>query len=515
MAEPFDPYRKWLGIPSREQPPHHYRLLGIALFEDDPDVIENAATRQMTHVRTFQTSKQHGPLSQRILTELSAAKLCLLTPESKAEYDAQLRAQFEAAGEHTAAETTAEAGEGDAGGGDAEVELPPFASSRGSEVRWRTGAAPEIAIDPSPVPIPMPQIVTAAAAAPAFPAVRSTTKMAAAARPTQKRSVLPIALIAAGLLGLVALVSVAVAIANHLGSDHARLPVHTRPASANGERNPASAFPEGKPASKSSQSSDSLGTPFPVGGSTPAGGGIATARPATPFPVPAPTPADDPPAPQAISQADRDELVDRMRQSLFRSEQSLRGRENEEFQRQFAMAEELAASKELPDSAKFQEQVDDLRVLKKLNDEFWTTVQNNLRNKLAVGEKIEFHQHKFELLARDGERVEYLLNGEQHADAIGQLEPKAAILIASKSVKWEDPVTFLPIAAFLSVDGKVTDEAERKFGKQLFAIGRLIGQANPAIARKLGLRDVNEEVKLDDLVEQIPLPLLQPEPKPE
>jgi hypothetical protein len=38
VEEAFDPYRKWLGIPPEEQPPNHYRLLGIALFEDDPDV---------------------------------------------------------------------------------------------------------------------------------------------------------------------------------------------------------------------------------------------------------------------------------------------------------------------------------------------------------------------------------------------------------------------------------------------------------------------------------------------
>jgi hypothetical protein len=25
----FDPYRKWLGIPPKDQPPHYYRLLGI------------------------------------------------------------------------------------------------------------------------------------------------------------------------------------------------------------------------------------------------------------------------------------------------------------------------------------------------------------------------------------------------------------------------------------------------------------------------------------------------------
>ena len=27
MAEAFDPYYTWLGIPHQEQPPHHYRHL--------------------------------------------------------------------------------------------------------------------------------------------------------------------------------------------------------------------------------------------------------------------------------------------------------------------------------------------------------------------------------------------------------------------------------------------------------------------------------------------------------
>ena len=38
----FDPYYKWLGIPPGEQPPNHYRLLGVSLFEPDADVIDAA-----------------------------------------------------------------------------------------------------------------------------------------------------------------------------------------------------------------------------------------------------------------------------------------------------------------------------------------------------------------------------------------------------------------------------------------------------------------------------------------
>ena len=90
MAEQFDPYRKWLGIPSQDQAPNHYQLLGIPAFENDPDVIENAANRQMAHVRTFQNGK-HSKVSQQILNELSAAKRCLLVSEKKIDYDAKLK----------------------------------------------------------------------------------------------------------------------------------------------------------------------------------------------------------------------------------------------------------------------------------------------------------------------------------------------------------------------------------------------------------------------------------------
>jgi len=89
METSFDPYHKWLGIPSVHQPVDHYRLLGIAVFESDGEVIANAADQRMAHVRTFQMG-QHTADSQRILNELSAARVCLLNPDKKQEYDAQL-----------------------------------------------------------------------------------------------------------------------------------------------------------------------------------------------------------------------------------------------------------------------------------------------------------------------------------------------------------------------------------------------------------------------------------------
>lgn len=96
MADSFDPYHKWLGISPKDQPPNHYRLLSIELFESDPDVIEGAADRQMAHVRTFQTGR-HSQQSQQLLNELAAARICLLDPAKKAEYDRRLKSKLEAA----------------------------------------------------------------------------------------------------------------------------------------------------------------------------------------------------------------------------------------------------------------------------------------------------------------------------------------------------------------------------------------------------------------------------------
>lgn len=93
MSDAFDPYHKWLAIPANEQPANHYRLLAVALFEGDLDVIEAAANQRMAHVRTYQTGK-HSALSQKLLNELSAARICLLNPTQHAAYDARLRQQL-------------------------------------------------------------------------------------------------------------------------------------------------------------------------------------------------------------------------------------------------------------------------------------------------------------------------------------------------------------------------------------------------------------------------------------
>ena len=78
----IDGYHKWLGIPKDQRPPTHYQLLGIAPDEQDAEVIEAAAVRQVAFVRNFQTGP-HAEQCSRILTELAEARLTLLNPAKR------------------------------------------------------------------------------------------------------------------------------------------------------------------------------------------------------------------------------------------------------------------------------------------------------------------------------------------------------------------------------------------------------------------------------------------------
>lgn len=93
MSGEFDPYHRWLSIPPKDQPPDHYRLLGVERFESDADVIDAAANKQMAYVRSCATGP-HMDLSQKILNELAAARVCLLNAEKKAAYDQKLRGEL-------------------------------------------------------------------------------------------------------------------------------------------------------------------------------------------------------------------------------------------------------------------------------------------------------------------------------------------------------------------------------------------------------------------------------------
>ena len=86
MTEAFDAYHELLGIPPHEQPPNHYRLLGITLFEANRQVVGNAAMQRSKFLRSLGIS-QYAEVCQRLLNEIATAKLCLLDETKKAAYD--------------------------------------------------------------------------------------------------------------------------------------------------------------------------------------------------------------------------------------------------------------------------------------------------------------------------------------------------------------------------------------------------------------------------------------------
>lgn len=86
---PMDVYHELLGIPPAEQPPNHYRLLGIPLFEGNESVIKNGCRRQYEFARSAR--KRDIRAVESLLNELMSAKLVLLNPEQKEAYDSQLR----------------------------------------------------------------------------------------------------------------------------------------------------------------------------------------------------------------------------------------------------------------------------------------------------------------------------------------------------------------------------------------------------------------------------------------
>jgi hypothetical protein len=97
MAQAFDAYQAWLGIPPAESAGglNHYRLLGLLQFESNPVVIENAATRTTAKVRE-QASGPYQLVAQRVLGEIAAARQVLLDSNQKAAYDRELQARIRA-----------------------------------------------------------------------------------------------------------------------------------------------------------------------------------------------------------------------------------------------------------------------------------------------------------------------------------------------------------------------------------------------------------------------------------
>lgn len=139
-SDEFDPYQQWLGIPPTVRPIDYYTLLGVERFCDDRQRIEQAAEQRMRLLRTYQTGPR-GVYTQKLLNEITQARLRLLDAKKKAEYDEQLRRSVQAAAELAAA--------------DESLSLPPGAPA----ALWPFGfgpTAPAAVAAPAPGTTPPP-----------------------------------------------------------------------------------------------------------------------------------------------------------------------------------------------------------------------------------------------------------------------------------------------------------------------------------------------------------------------
>jgi hypothetical protein len=466
MSEPFDPYRKWLGIPPKDQPPNHYRLLGIAHFEDDPDVIENAATRQMTHVRMFQSGK-HSALSQKILNELTAAKLCLLRVEKKTLYDDQLRARLAAEGKLSSENlrVTSEVMEEPSADIDTRtyehlprVEMPE--TRRAPVARWKTETGEVHSAEPPIVPIPMP-LGTAVAAQPRLspwiPHTPSPLMVSGPSRssyrPKKSTTTLPIAM---AMIGLVVLFGGGIAAVALSG-----------------------AF--SKPAEKQPKRTSVPQTNFPVGTPSKEKEITSTFSPGTP--------SLERPEPPKKKPFDRGTVEDELRQAVFLGRQALEGREADTCQTHVATAENLlAAHSEVDPSLK--EQVRLLRELMNLIGEFWSLVRDGAINgKVPSGVKLNYRKANFELVSHEGDRVTYKLAGKKYTAPLMEIHARAALALAFHSTK-ENYGKRMAMLAFGMIDKKAADENfDNNWAKNFYTGLALKGHTNAVLARELGVEE--------------------------
>ncbi|HTU24920.1 MAG TPA: hypothetical protein VMF30_05960 [Pirellulales bacterium] len=95
MSNEFDPLYDWLGIPPQDQPPDHYRLLGVRRFEPSAEVIGNLAEQRISFVEKQQSGSRAAE-SRQLLDKLASARVCLLSREKRRQYDQYLRSQMPA-----------------------------------------------------------------------------------------------------------------------------------------------------------------------------------------------------------------------------------------------------------------------------------------------------------------------------------------------------------------------------------------------------------------------------------
>lgn len=537
MADPFDPYHKWLGISPKHQPPDHYRLLGLGHFETDGDVIDMAAARQLAHVRTFQNGPQ-GPKTHKLLNEIAAARLCLLDPSRKQVYDRQLRDQLEAAGRLTS-EIPLEQVQSLVSSAPpapallASPEPPPSmpvsaqtAQPAPVATRWKVSpemeppTAEDVALVPLPVVAPPVVIAPPALHPSAGAALPRLNLTPAALRPAKEQTFLAPILLIAGLsltavvcvVGLVLAFSAPGGVAQKkkqpaapndtsLSKPAAQSPlvaaqVNPVPSPANPALAPAPARAGQTP------------TPFPLGGAAPpepSRSELARLDRPRPGRLPGLPPPPRPPTPPLSV----DEARERAAKLLVDARQALADRDDERSVQLLIDAEQLATQhrERLPPS--LLADAEHLRAVYESVKKFWSAVRDGAYQKTSLGEKILLRKNLLTLEARAGDELVFTLDGGRQTLSIRRLPPEAAVVFALRSFGPEDAWGQAHCALFLAVDGKSANpRAQREARNLAREAAAKLGSSATVLQREFGpaLQTPSEEEPLVKSPEPAPTP---------
>jgi hypothetical protein len=507
MAEQFDPYRKWLGIPPEEQPPNHYRLLGIALFEDDIDVIAHAADRQMSHVRKFQ-SGQNGHHSQQILNELAKARVCLLDRGQKIPYDQELHKLL----------------------------------GNGRRASHSPVAAPRVAPVPAP-PQPPPQAVPAAVTAtlepptaPVAPIALPVSPVAAAggvagvrpsrtitARARRKASPLPLVLGLCGLGAFIAIGALVAVLASSGLEDEVSVedtstrppilspplerasttpkverekPVTKPPRKRNEDRTPSGVKPEfddsnqpdkliipERPENAVDEDAPSLPriSRDPTGeGDPPMDVGDETPDDDAPESEPTDKPTETPPTDETDEPAaDDPQRLKDFAAAIAATEDAFAQRDLKEAARQ------LAAARRLQQGDNEAVQVAALTEIQTHLGTFWRLAATGAR-KLQPGEEISFGSDEATFDAFVDGDVKLFVAGERLSRPLEELELPYAVALAERGSLKPDSKSRLAIAAFLAVDGNAQTSERQADAKDMLAEAVSLGGRSAALEMRLG-----------------------------
>lgn len=94
MAVDF--YTKWLDVLPGPRPPDYYTLLGVEAFCGDLDAIEAATRRQLTRLDDFalHPNRETRDAVQNMMNEVARARVDLVNPGRRLDYDRRLAAQL-------------------------------------------------------------------------------------------------------------------------------------------------------------------------------------------------------------------------------------------------------------------------------------------------------------------------------------------------------------------------------------------------------------------------------------